>query len=258
MGNNISVLILAKNEAKNIRECIASCTFAAEVVVIDDFSSDRTAQIAAECGARVVQRAMKGDWGGQQTFAISQAACPWIFFIDADERCTPQLCAEIQNAAQGPADCGYWVKRINHFQQRIVRHGPLSPDWVCRLMPREGSRVEGLVHPKIIHGRKDKKLRAPMLHYTYATWEQYLDKMNKYSTLSAEKYLHQGRRARTLPDIVLRPLFAFIKMYFLKLGFLDGILGYILAKNYAAYTMNKYVKLKYLTPPKTGASHEPD
>jgi len=151
----------------------------------------------------------------------------------------------VQAVADG-TQYGYWVKRINHFQHKLVRYGPLSPDWVCRLMPKGGSRVEGFVHPKIIHGCRDKKLKAPMLHYTYETWEQYLDKMNRYSTLSAEKYRNEGKRIHTFADIWLRPWFAFFKMYFLKLGFLDGALGYILAKNYANYTMNKYVKLKYL------------
>ena len=246
MASDISVLILARNEEANIRECIESCTFAGEVIVIDDFSTDDTEKIAEACGARVIRRAMNGDWGGQQTFAVEQARCGWIFFIDADERCTPELCGEIVQAVADGTQYGYWVKRINHFQHKLVRYGPLSPDWVCRLMPKDGSRVEGFVHPKTIHGCRDKKLKAPMLHYTYETWEQYLDKMNRYSTLSAEKYRNEGKRIHTFTDIWLRPWFAFFKMYFLKLGFLDGAMGYILAKNYANYTMNKYVKLKYL------------
>ncbi|WP_369832049.1 glycosyltransferase family 2 protein [Neisseria sp. N177_16] len=239
-------MILAKNEENNIQDCIESCNFAQEVVVIDDFSTDKTVEIAEKCGAKVIQRAMNGDWGGQQTFAIEQAESEWIFFIDADERCTQELGQEIiQTVARGE-EFGFWVKRINHFQRKIVKHGPLSPDWVCRLMPRQGSRVEGFVHPKIIHQFADRKLNAPMLHFTYETWEQYLRKMNQYSTLSAEKYKKEGREYHFLIDIVLRPLFAFVKMYILKRGFLDGVLGYILAKNYANYTMNKYVKLKYL------------
>lgn len=244
--SEISVLILAKNEENNIRDCIESCSFAQEVLVIDDFSTDRTVEIAEQCGAKVIQRAMNGDWGAQQTFAISQASNEWIFFIDADERCTLPLCDEIRKVVVSGEKFGFWVKRINHFQRKVVKHGPLSPDWVCRLMPREGSRVEGFVHPKIIHRFTDKKLSEPMLHFTYETWEQYLRKMNQYSTLSAEKYHSEGRKCSVVVDIMLRPLFAFVKMYFLKRGFLDGALGYILAKNYANYTMNKYVKLKYL------------
>ena len=94
----ISVLILAKNEEKNIGDCITSCNFAEDILVIDDGSTDKTQEIAESLGARVIHRSMNGDWGGQQTFAIQQAKFPWIFFIDADERCTPELAKEIEAA----------------------------------------------------------------------------------------------------------------------------------------------------------------
>lgn len=244
--NKISLLILAKNEECNIKECIESCPFADEIIVIDDNSDDRTKEIAESLGAKVINRSMNGDWGGQQTFAIQQASCNWIFFIDADERCTPELSAEIKNTVNNGDKYGYWVRRINHFKHKVVKHGPLSPDWVCRLMPREGSYVEGFVHPKIVHQFKDKRLTKNMLHYTYETWEQYLRKMNQYSTLAAEKSRKEGKTCNFLFDIIFRPAFAFFKMYILKLGILDGMLGYVLCLNYANYTLNKYVKLKYL------------
>lgn len=242
----VSVLILAKNEEKNICECISSCSFASEVIVIDDGSTDKTKEIAEGLGARVIQHSMNGDWGGQQTFAIQQAKYPWIFFIDADERCTPELCAEIAEKVEQGDKYGYWVRRINHFKHKIVKHGPLSPDWVCRLMPTEGSYVEGFVHPKIVHQFKDKRLKYDMLHYTYETWEQYLNKMNHYSTLAAKKNMEQGKKSNFILDIILRPAFAFFKMYILKLGILDGQIGYMLCKSYANYTMNKYIKMKFL------------
>lgn len=242
----VSVLILAKNEEKNIGECILSCNFASEVIVIDDGSTDKTQEIAENLGARVIQRSMNGDWGGQQTFAIQQANFPWIFFIDADERCTPELCTEIAEKVNQGDKYGYWVRRINHFKHNVVKHGPLSPDWVCRLMPTEGSYVEGFVHPKIVHQFKDKRLKCDMLHYTYETWEQYLNKMNHYSTLAAKKNIEQGKKSNFILDIILRPAFAFFKMYILKLGVLDGQIGYMLCKNYSNYTMNKYIKMKFL------------
>ncbi len=242
----VSVLILAKNEEKNIEDCINSVKFASEIIIIDDFSTDKTKKIAENLGARVIQRAMNGDWGGQQTFAIQQAKYPWIFFIDADERCTEPLAEEIAATVNKNDKAGFWVKRINHFKRKIVKHGPLSPDWVCRLMPTEGSRVEGFVHPKIIHQFTDKRLKNVMLHYTYETWHQYIAKMNQYSTLAAEKNKLAGKHCNFVLDVIFRPAFAFFKMYILKLGCLDGQIGYMLCKNYANYTMNKYIKLKYL------------
>ena len=239
----LSVLILARNEENNIEECINSVNFASEIIVIDDNSTDRTKELAEAKGARVINRAMNGDWGSQQTFAIEQAKEEWIFFIDCDERVTPELANEIIVAVKKGDKFGYWIKRINHFKHKKVNHGPLSPDWVCRLMPKEESYVTGFVHPKIVHKFKDKRLIKPMIHYTYETWTQYLNKMNQYSMLAAKKYYDAGKRSNFFPDIVFRPAWAFFRMYILKLGFLDGKLGYVLCKNYANYTMNKYSKL---------------
>ncbi|MGL5206910.1 MAG: glycosyltransferase family 2 protein [Acidaminococcaceae bacterium] len=239
----ISVLILARNEEKNMAECIKSCDFAGEIIVIDDFSTDETQKVSESLGARVFKRNMNGDWGGQQTFAIQQATKPWIFFIDADERVTSELSKEIIETVQSGDKFGYWIKRINHFKHKKVDHGPLSPDWVCRLMPTEGSYVTGFVHPKIVHKFSDRRLTKPMLHYTYETWTQYLNKMNQYSELAAKKRHDSGKSFNFLFDIIVRPSWAFFKMYILKQGFLDGKLGYMLCANYANYTMNKYAKL---------------
>ena len=172
MASDISVLILARNEEANIRECIESCTFAGEVIVIDDFSTDDTEKIAEACGARVIRRAMDGDWGGQQTFAVEQARCGWIFFIDADERCTPEAAEEIARTVEKGEKAAYWLRRQNRFRYNKAVHGVLRPDYVCRLMPAEGVRVEGYVHPAILHPYADKKLQHFLLHYTYDNWDQ--------------------------------------------------------------------------------------
>lgn len=243
---DLSVLILAKNEEKNIKECIESVSFAEEIIVIDDFSVDNTKKIAEEMGAKVYQRSMSGDWGAQQTYAIEKASKKWIFFIDADERVTPELAQEIKETVKADKNYGYWIKRINHFNYELVNYGPLSPDYVCRLMPKEGSYVEGFVHPKIVHKFTDRKMKSNMIHYTYNNWEQYINKMNQYSSLAAEKNFKNRKTMNFILDIILRPLFAFFKMYILKKGFLDGKIGYMLSANYANYTMNKYIKLGYL------------
>lgn len=243
MASDISVLILARNEEANIRECIESCTFAGEVIVIDDFSTDDTEKIAEACGARVIRRAMDGDWGGQQTFAVGQARCGWIFFIDADERCTPEAAEEIARTVEKGEKAAYWLRRQNRFRHNKAVHGVLRPDYVCRLMPTEGVRVEGYVHPAILHPYADKKLQHFLLHYTYDNWDQYFNKFNKYTKLSAEKYKDAGKPVGFWKDIVLRPIWAFIKVYIFDRGFLDGKMGWILSVNHYFYTMTKYVKL---------------
>lgn len=243
----LSVLILARNEAGNIRDCIESAAFASEIIVIDDFSSDETKEIAESLGAKVIQRSLNGDWGGQQTFAVQQASQPWILFLDADERISPELSEEIRDVVfRRPADTAYWIKRRNRFRFNKAEHGTLRPDYVCRLLPAEGTAVEGLVHQKIVHPYKNGKLKSPMYHYTYDNWDQYFRKFDQYTRLSAEKYYDAGKKVSFTKDIVLRPIWAFFKVYFFDRGFLDGKLGWILAVNHYFYTMTKYVRLYYL------------
>lgn len=242
----LSVLIIAKNEEANITDCIKSCQFAHEIIVIDDYSTDNTAAIATELGAKVIQRHMAGDWGGQQTFSIAQATCDWIFLIDADERVSPELATQIQDTVNKGQKNAYWVQRQNKFHFNKATHGVLRPDFVCRLMPREGTYVEGYVHPQIITPYPSKKLTGFLDHYTYDNWEQYFNKFNKYTTLSAEKYKKNNKKCSFIKDIVFRPFWAFIKVYLIQGGFLDGKMGWILSVNHYFYTMNKYVKLYYL------------
>lgn len=243
---DLSVLILAKNEERNIADCIKSCNFAKEIIVIDDNSTDNTKNIALDLGAVVINRAMNGDWGGQQTFAIQQAKYDWIFFIDADERCTTELAKEISDAVNKNEKNAYWIQRKNKFRHNKAEHGILRPDYVCRLMPTKDSYVEGFVHPTIITPYPNKKLSGYMYHHTYDNWGQYFNKLNNYTTLAAEKYKKNNKRVSFFKDIILRPLWAFFKVYIINLGFLDGKLGWIFSVNHYFYTMTKYVKLYYL------------
>lgn len=138
MAQNLSVLILAKNEEQNIEDCIRSVSFADEVVVIDDFSTDRTAELARALGARVVQRALAGDWGAQQTFAVGEAACDWIYFLDADERVTSQLAERIKEiVAADDRRYAYANARLSYYFEQPLRHGGWFPDYVVRLLDRK-------------------------------------------------------------------------------------------------------------------------
>lgn len=247
----ITALILAKNEERNIEACIKTLAFTDEVLVIDDFSTDKTKEIAESLGARVIQRSMNGDWGGQQTFAIQNASHEWVLFVDADERISEPLSKEIlQVVAEGKKNA-YWIKRENRFYHHHATHGVLRPDYVNRLFPAKGSYVEGYVHPQIVTPYPNVKLKNVMYHYTYDTWEQQLNKLNNYTTLAARKYAKNHKKCNFFVDIVLRPLWAFFKVYILNFGFLDGKMGWILSTNHYFYTMNKYLKLYFLY-------HDPD
>ena len=242
---NLSVLILAKNEEDNIKECIESILFADEIIVIDDYSTDNTAAIAESLGAKVVKRAMNGDWGAQQTFAINQANCEWIYFIDADERMTPELAEEVKSAVRLNEKYTYRNARLNHFWGQELRHGGWYPDFGIHLLPKEGSYVTGFVHPQIHHNYQEKKINEHLLHYPYRSWEHYFNKLNRYTQLAAEKNKAKGKNANFFFDIIIRPWVAFFKMYILKSGWRDGKIGFILAMFHFTYTAAKYVKLYY-------------
>ena len=246
MTLQLTALILAKNEEKNIAACIKSVLFAGEVIVIDDFSTDKTVEIAESLGARVVQRAMDGNWGEQQTFAIQQAAYKWVYFIDADERMTPELAAAVQEAVRKDESYTYRNARLNYFWGQPLLHGGWYPDYGIHLLPKEGSYVTGFVHPQIHHACEERKLpeKAHLIHYPYRDWQHYFSKVNRYTSLAAQKNKAAGRQI-SFADIILHPAAAFMKMYILKAGWRDGKIGFILAAFHYFYTMAKYVKLYY-------------
>lgn len=244
----VSALILAKNEEKFLGACIRSVAgFADEVIVIDDFSTDKTAQVATALGARVIQRGLNGDWGAQQTFAIQQARCDWVFFIDADERATPALTSAIKKVlAEDDKHFAYRTARLSYFWGQPLKHGGWFPDYVTRLFPTAGSYVTGFVHPQIHHPctERDFPDTAYLVHYPYRDWTHYFNKLNFYTTLAAKKAHEQGKTAGLL-DMILHPLWASFRMYVLRGGFLDGRIGFVLAGFHYFYTMAKYVKLYY-------------
>lgn len=242
----ISALILAKNEEENIKDCITSVSFADEVLVIDDFSTDRTKEIAEQLGARVIQHSMNGDWGAQQTFAIQEATYEWVLFIDADERISTPLAEEILSVVDKGEEKAYWIRRENKFHNNHAVHGVLRPDYVNRLFPAKGSYVTGFVHPQIVTPYTNSKLKHVMYHYTYDNWNQYFNKFNNYTTLAAAKYKENHKPCHFVRDIILRPLWAFFKVYILNGGFKDGKMGWVLSVNHYFYTMTKYVKLYHL------------
>ncbi len=238
----VSVLILTHNEEKHIKECIESCQFADEIVVIDDNSTDDTVAIATSLGAKVVNHALNGDFGAQRRFAIAQANEDWIFFVDADERCSKKLSEEIVRITESGPKAAYAVKRKSKFRYFKATHGSMRPDEVLRFMPKEGATVQGEVHERCISPYPRKKIKGHLDHYTYDNIQQYFNKTNVYAQISVDKYLEEGRKTNFFIDIVLRPQWAFFKTYIWDRGFMDGKIGYILALSHFNYTFQKYVR----------------
>ena len=245
--STVSVLILTRNEEQHIRDCIESCLpVADEVIVIDDGSTDQTVAIAETLGAKVFQHALKKDWAQQRMFAISQASCKWILFVDADERISSELQMSIRDAIAKQERYAYWIERHNIFHHNTATHGSMRPDKVLRLMPKEGATIQGEVHETFISSYPTKDLKGKLFHYTYDNWEQYLNKMNRYTSIAAEQYYEKGKQCSFIKDIILRPGWAFFKIYILQKGFLDGKIGFVLSLYHYIYTVTKYVKLYYL------------
>lgn len=245
--STVSVLILTRNEEKHIRDCIESCLpVADEVIVIDDGSTDQTVAIAEELGSKVVQHALNRDWAQQRMFAISQATCDWILFVDADERISSELAQEIRHVIDIGVKQSFTIQRENVFHHNRATHGVLRPDRVLRLMPRDGVTVTGAVHETIASIYPTEPSKGVMYHYTFDSWEQYFNKLNSYTTVAAENYRKSNKPVSFVKDILFRPFWAFLKMYLLQGGFLDGKMGWILSVNHYVYTMMKYVKLYHL------------
>lgn len=244
----LSVLILAKNEEENIADCIKSIQFADEIIVIDDFSTDETAVISQSLGANVIQHALNGNWGGQQTFAISQASHEWVYFIDADERVSIKLADKIkQLVKKDDRRYAYCNARLNYFWNQPLRHGGWFPDYVVRLLPAKGTYVTGFVHPQFHHDYKEIQLSCEehIIHYPYRDWNHYFNKLNFYTTLAADKMQESGKEAHLI-DFIMHPVWASFRMYVIRGGWKDGRIGFVLACFHYFYTMAKYVKLYYL------------
>ena len=241
----LAVIILTHNEESHIEACIRSAAFADDILVIDDMSTDRTAELARGAGARVISHPLAGDFAGQRNFALTQTDADWLLYVDADERVNADVEQELRRVMAEDARAVYEVRRIKvAFGQRIY-YGGHRPDHVRRFFPRDAVRWEGLVHERTVSDLPVRRLRASLLHYTYTGWDRYFQKFNQYTTLMAERQHAEGKGASFL-KILLDPPFAFFRFYILQRGFLDGRLGFILAMFHGFYTMVKYVKLHHL------------
>jgi glycosyltransferase involved in cell wall biosynthesis len=250
---DLSVIVITRDEEANIGDCLASVSFAGEIVVVDSGSTDRTVEIAGKAGAKVVQTADWPGFGAQKNRALSHATKTWVLSIDADERVTPQLRDEITKAVADPSSrFDAWdMPRRSSFCGRYMAHSGWYPDRVTRLFRRAGARFsDDLVHERVIVDGPVGHLRNDLLHATYPDLETMLAKLDRYSTASAQAMHERGMRS-SLAGALLRGLWAFIRTYLLRLGFLDGRMGLVLALSIAETTYYKYLKLWLLGQPKS-------
>jgi len=242
--HKLSVTIITYNEEDRIGDCIKSVAWADEVVVVDSGSEDRTQEIARSLGARVVEHPFQGHVQ-QKNFAIEQAKNEWILSLDADERASEKLRAEIEEIlSQEEINYdGFYIPRKVYYLGRWILHGGWYPDYKIRLFrkgkgkwggrnPHDSVRVEG----------KCGRLRGEIYHYTYRDIAHNMRTINSFSTIGAEELFREGKQA-TLFSLLIRPPWTFIRKYFIQRGFLDGMAGFIIAVISAYYVFCKYAKL---------------
>jgi glycosyltransferase involved in cell wall biosynthesis len=222
----LSVAIITLNAAAQLEACLESVRFANEIVVVDSGSSDGTQALAERHGARVIQQ----DWlgfGPQKQFAVEQASHDWVLCLDADERVTPELQAGIENALKSPSTAAFRFPRKNRFLGRYLKHGEGYPDWSLRLFDRRRARWSAdAVHEKVETLSRIGELSGDLLHDSAESLAAYLTKQNHYTTLAADMAFAAGKRAG-FARIAFSPLVRFIKFYFVRQGFRDGLPGLI-------------------------------
>ncbi len=222
----LSVVLITLNAGSQLEACLASVkSIASEIVLVDSGSDDRTLTIAAQYGAKVIQQ----DWlgfGPQKQFAVEQATHDWVLCLDADERVSDDLRQSLVSLlSEQPAQSAYQFPRCNRFMGRYLRFGEGYPDWSLRLFDRRSARwSEDGVHEKVFASGEVGILHGDLLHDSAESLATYLSKQNRYTSLAAEEALARGKKA-SVARLVLSPLVRFVKFYFIRQGFRDGLPG---------------------------------
>lgn len=239
----ITAVIPTLNEEFCVGGAIASVSFADEVLVIDSNSSDRTVAIAREHGARVLFRKFD-DFSTQKNFAIDQAKHNWIFVLDADERISPELGQEIRDTVRHAGEkVGFYVYRTFYFKERRISRGGWQTDKVIRLFRKDRCRYDGkLVHEQIETEGPLGYLRNKLDHYSYRGFDQYASKLNLYASLQAKELFERGKKV-SLFHLLVKPPFRFFVHYLVRMGFMDGTPGFILAAQHSFGVFTRYAKL---------------
>lgn len=243
---NVSVTIIALNEARNIDACLGSVSWADDIVVIDAGSTDDTIKRAQAAGAHVVQ----SDWPGyaaQKNLAAKHAAHEWILSVDADERITPALADEVRaTVARNPSEAGFRIPRMTWYLGQWIRTTDWYPDYQLRLYHRDRARwAPRRVHESVEADGPVGKLKKDIEHRPYRDISQHHETMDRYTTLAAMEMYDQGRRTRIV-DLVLHPPAAFIRNYVLRRGYADGLTGFIVSTMNSYYVFLKFAKLREL------------
>lgn len=238
----LSVAIITKNEEKNLSRCLESVCFADDLVIVDSGSTDGTERIARQFHARWFIESWKG-YGPQKNSALSKCAHDWVLMLDADERIPAETAEKISGllSRTGLADA-YVFKRKNFFHGKWIRYADWWPDEVTRLVRRSRGRYERVTHEKWVADGRTEKLGCVIEHFSYASYFDMIRALNDYSSQLAAQMHSEAKKAR-IADAVSHSLWMFLRNYFLRMGFMAGLDGFMISVTKAAGTFLKYVKL---------------
>ena len=239
----LTVTVITRDEAAHIGAALESVSWADEIIVVDSKSTDDTVSLARRLATRVEVREWPG-YGAQKNYAAGIASNDWVLSLDADERVSPELGAEIKTLlSTGPTQSGYRIPRVTFYLGRWIRSTDWYPDYQFRLYDRRAARWnERRVHESVEADRPPGVLRHELQHYAYRDISHHLATIDKYTTLAAEQWLSEGRRTSAL-EMFFHPRFAFLRNYVLRGGFRDGAAGLLVSKMNAFYVFLKFAKL---------------
>lgn len=240
----LSVGMITLNEERILEKTLASVReIADEIIIVDSFSKDRTVEIAESFGAKVYPEKWIG-FGPQKNSVIEKCSGDWILLIDADEELSKELVDKIKSIINGKNEFDvYKINRSSVCFGKRIRYGGWSNQYATRLWKKDTVKINNnLVHEEFLTDKNIGMIKEIINHYSYMSLEDYLTRFNRYTSLGAKEYHRRGKKAN-LFGIVVNPMFKFIRMYFIRLGFLDGLEGFLLAILSSNYTMVKYYKL---------------
>jgi glycosyltransferase involved in cell wall biosynthesis len=237
----VTVVIAARNEAANIGQCVSSVAWAREIIVVENDSTDNTVELARSAGAIVMSHPFV-TIGGQRNAAIARASSEWILVVDADERATPELGEEIRSVTKRPTASAYRVPRRNFFLGSEINHGGWEHDRPIRLFRSTLRYDSSRVHEHVEIDGAVGELKNALTHEPYASLDSYMEKLDRYSRWWAEDRFERGKRTQPF-SALMRARLRFASMYLVKLGFLDGEAGVVLASLAETSVIMKYARL---------------
>lgn len=239
--NEITAVVLTKNEEARLPQCLAALSWVDQILVIDDYSSDKTVEIAENLGAKVYQKKLK-DFQSQRNYALKKVKTPWVLFIDADEEVPEKLKREIKSAIKKKEFAGFKFPRKNIIFDKWIKHSGWHPDYQLHLFRTDKGKYIGKVHEQAEVKGKVGRLKSHLLHQNYQTISQYLEKLEHYTTLAAQSAIESGYKFKP-QDLISKPAEEFFRRFFAEKGYKDEFHGLVLALLQAFSELILYLKV---------------